>query len=329
LSCTRLLNAPVAVTRLPIHVGERYEILVNLNNDTVGSSFDLKAYNSGQSNSFPGGEPNTTGQFGSLLNNTTFNVLHINVGATTTNPITALPATLANNTYLTAADATVNRTINISGGQPAGNPFVFDSTVFNSNTINKVITVDTTEKWTVVNPNNGVFGHSFHIHDVEFKIVSRGAGGTGTAANYESGWKDTFFISKNESVSFVCRFKDYADATHPFMYHCHFSQHEDDGMMGQFTVTGTPLSSENFDTSTKFKLFPNPSSSKIFITPNDSDLEIYYITICTLEGRVAMMLPQPQWQNGIDVSNLESGVYLLKLMDKATKSITTKKFIKN
>jgi blue copper oxidase len=109
-----LLNAPVAVTRLPIHSGERYEILVNLNNDTVGSSFDLKAYNSGQATGFPGSETATTGNLGSLLNNTTFNVLHINVGATTTNPITALPATLVNNTYLTAADATVNRTLNIT-----------------------------------------------------------------------------------------------------------------------------------------------------------------------------------------------------------------------
>ena len=51
-----LLNAPVALTRLPVHVGERYEILVNLSNDMQGSSLDLKAYNSGQSLGFPGGE---------------------------------------------------------------------------------------------------------------------------------------------------------------------------------------------------------------------------------------------------------------------------------
>jgi hypothetical protein len=66
----------------------------------------------------------------------------------------------------------------------------------------------------------------------------------------------------------------------------------------------------------------------LFINLDDPLAEIYYITITTLEGRVAMMLPQPQWQNGIDVSSLSTGVYILKMMDKATKSITTKKFVK-
>jgi len=327
-----LLNAPVAVTRLKVMVGERYEILVNLTNDAVGGTLDLKAYNSGQSNSFPGGEPGTAGQFGSLLNNTTFNVLHINIGATTTatTPITSIPTSLANNTYFTAADASVSRTVAISGGQPAGNPFVFDSTVFNIDNINKTINVDTTEKWTITNTADQIFGHSFHIHDVQFKIVSRKVGTAAATgpADYESGWKDTFYIVKNESVSFVCRFKDYADATHPFMYHCHFSQHEDDGMMGQFVVTGTPLSNVTTAPSTKFKLYPNPVDTKLYINLNDPLTEIYYITITTVEGRVVMMLPQPQWQNGIDVSNLATGVYVLQMMDKATKSTTTKKFIK-
>ena len=319
-----LLNAPVAVTRLPVHVGERYEILVDLSGESVGSTLDLKAYNSGQSNSFPGGEPGQTGQFGSALNNTTFNVLHINVGATTTNPITAIPSTLANNNYFTAADATVSRTVTISGGQPVGNPFVFDSSVFNINTINKTVNIDTTEKWTIVNSPNAVFGHSFHIHDVQFKIVSRSTGSVGT---YESGWKDTFFISKGESVSFVCRFKDYADATHPFMYHCHFSQHEDDGMMGQFIVKST-LATTDFSPSTKFSLYPNPANDKLFVNLKDASTEIYYVTIATITGRILMMLPEPQWQNGIDISSLEAGVYTFQMMDKQTKSLSTKKFIK-
>ena len=55
-------------------------------------------------------------------------------------------------------------------------------------------------------------------------------------ANYESGWKDDVYLPKGESVTFVARFDDYADSIHPFMYHCHFSNHEDGGMMGQFVV---------------------------------------------------------------------------------------------
>ena len=321
-----LVNAPIAVTRLPVHVGERYEILVNLSNDTVGTSIDLKAYNSGQSNSFPGGEPGTAGQFGSLLNNTTFNVLHINIGATTTNPITAIPTTLTTNTYLTASDATVTRSVAITGGQNGGAvPFTFDNTIFNIATINKTLAANTTEKWTIANTPNAIFGHSFHIHDVQFKILTRSTGAVGA---YESGWKDTFFISRNESVVFVARFADYSDATHPFMYHCHFSQHEDDGMMGQFVVSG-PLSIAENSSTTSFSLYPNPANDKLYIKLKDTATEIYYVTITTMQGRVAMMLPQPQWQNGIDISSLASGVYLLQMMDKETKSTTTRKFIKN
>ena len=90
------------------------------------------AYNSGQSFGFPGGEPASSGQFGSLLNNTNFNLLRINVTATTANPITAVPATLANNIYWTSSNATVTRTINITNGNPGPNaiPFNFDNTSF-------------------------------------------------------------------------------------------------------------------------------------------------------------------------------------------------------
>ncbi|MFV8333514.1 hypothetical protein [Flavobacterium sp. GSP14] len=41
-----LLNAPIAVTRMAIQTGERYEIMVNLGDDAVGAeTLFLKAYN--------------------------------------------------------------------------------------------------------------------------------------------------------------------------------------------------------------------------------------------------------------------------------------------
>ena len=334
-----LLNAPVAVTRLPIHVGERYEILVDLSSETVDSTLDIKAYNNsksinfpeGVSNSFPGGEPGTTGTFGSLLNNTTFNVLHINVGAATTSttPILTIPSTLVNNTYWTAKDATVTRaTINITNGQPgpASVPFNFDNTTYSLTMTPKVVNLDDIEKWTIANTNPAVFGHAFHLHDIEFKIISRNSQ---APAAYESGWKDTFFISKNETVSFVGKFDDYADSdvTHPYMYHCHFGGHEDGGMMGQFIVKST-LATTDFSPSTKFSLYPNPANDKLFVNLKDASTEIYYVTIATITGRIVMMLPEPQWQNGIDISSLEAGVYTFQMMDKQTKSLSTKKFIK-
>ena len=325
-----LLNAPVAVTRVKLMVGERVEIMVNLGGDSVGSSIDLKAYNSGQAFGFPGGEPNTSGDFGSLLNNIDFNVLHINVAATTTatTPITSVPSTLATNTYWTATDATVTRAIAVTNGNPgpASVPFNFDNVSYSLTMTPKVVNLDDVEKWTITNSN--VFGHSFHLHDVEFKIVARN--GVATAVgSHESGWKDTFYLPKSESVTFVAKFDDFADSdvNHPYMYHCHFGGHEDGGMMGQFIVTGTMATNQNA-TNTNFSLYPNPANDKLFVNLKDTATEIYYVTISTITGRVVMMLPQPEWQNGIDISSLEAGVYTFQMMDKQSKSITTKKFIK-
>jgi bilirubin oxidase len=325
-----LLNAPVAVTRVKLMVGERVEIMVNLGGDAVGSSIDLKSYNSGQAFGYPGGEPNTSGDFGSLLNNIDFNVLHINVAATTTatTPITSVPSSLATNTYWTATDATVTRAIAVTNGNPgpASVPFNFDNVSYSLTMTPKVVNLNDIEKWTVT--NNNVFGHTFHLHDVEFKIVARNGSAT-AVGTHESGWKDTFYLPRNESVTFVAKFDDFADpdVNHPYMYHCHFGNHEDEGMMGQFIVTGTMAADQNA-TNTNFSLYPNPVNDRLFINLKDSETEIYYVTISTITGRVVMMLPQPEWQNGIDISSLEAGVYTFQMMDKQTKSTTTKKFIK-
>ncbi len=225
-----LLNAPVPVTRMKLAVGERVEILVNLGSDAVGSSIDMKAFNTGQIFGFPGAEPASSGNFGSLLNNIDFSLLHINVVASNANPITALPVTLANNVYWTNTDVTNIRTITITGGQ-AGSAFTFDNNTYGSSTINQNIKLNAVEKWTIV--NNNIFGHSFHIHDVQFKIISRSSG---SIAAYESGWKDVVYVPLGESVSVIAKFDDFSSGVNSYMYHCHFSNHEDEGLMGQFLV---------------------------------------------------------------------------------------------
>lgn len=319
-----LLNAPVAVTRVKLLVGERIEIMVNLSNDVVGSSLNLKAYNSGQTFGFPGGEPASAGQFGSLLNNLDFNVLHINIAAATANPITSLPATLANNTYWTANDATVSRSITITNGNPGGPAFNFDNLSFQLNYINKTVNLNSIEKWTVT--NNNVFGHTFHIHDVQFKIVDRNGNANGVG-NYESGWKDVMYVPKGESVSFVAKFDDYADAIHPFMYHCHFSNHEDDGMMGQFVVTSAAGLDKISTNGLDFAVYPNPAKDRIFFSFANENPDVYYLKIKNLNGKTVLMMPKPLLEAGIEVSRLESGVYFVELTDNATKTTTVKKFI--
>lgn len=324
-----LLNSPIAVTRVKLMVGERVEIMVNLGSDQIGSSLNLMAYNSGQTFGFPGSEPGTNGAFGSLLNNINFNVLHINVIASTNNPINSLPSSLTSNSYYTSANATVTRTINITNGNPGPNPipFNFDNTSFAIGTINKTVNLNDIEKWTII--NNNVFGHTFHIHDVEFKIVDRNGSPTGVGS-HESGWKDVIYVPRGESVSFVAKFDDYADAIHPFMYHCHFSNHEDEGMMGQFIVTNTITTvNEYIKNENEFMLYPNPAKNILNVSFDKSYMQAYYIRIINSSGKTLMMLPKPNLENGIDINGLKSGTYFLQLTDDKNKLTNTKKFIKD
>lgn len=226
-----LLDAPVAVTQMKLVVGERVEILVDLSKDAIGASLDLMSYNANATFGFGGSEPATSGQFGSLLNKKDFPLLHINVKATTATAITALPGKLTTNTYWTNANVTNTRTITITGGQ-GGSAFTFDNNTYGSTKINQTLKLNAVEKWTIT--NNNIFGHSFHIHDIQFKIISRSSGGV---AAYESGWKDTVYVPVGESVSVIAKFDDFASGSNPYMYHCHFPNHEDEGLMGQFLVT--------------------------------------------------------------------------------------------
>ena len=224
-----LVDKPIPVRRMKLMVGERVEVLVNLGADKVKSSLDLMAFNAGQDFGFPGGEPGTRPPNGGYLNNIDFRLLHINVTPRTAKAITRLPATLTKNKFWTGADVTNQRTIRISGGRP-GEPFFFDERPYSPNINNQTVKCGAVEQWTIC--NNNIFGHTFHIHDVQFSVLSRSS----AVPAYERGWKDTVYLPRGETVSFIAKFDDYASDTDAFMYHCHMSNHEDAGLMGQFIV---------------------------------------------------------------------------------------------
>jgi bilirubin oxidase len=230
-----LLGSPVPVTRLVMAPGERYEILVNLSGDAVGSVIELKSFNgpdAGLSFGFAGLENASGGEFGSLLNYKTFNLLGIQVSAATAGALTTVPSTLVSSTFPSVTDLSQSRSLVITATGP-GAPFTFNNVGFNMNTINQTVALGATESWTVNGGN--IFGHSFHIHGVQFKLIARN-GNSLAVKDYEVGWKDTFYVPINETVTFIAKFDDAADATYPYMYHCHMVNHEDAGLMGQFVV---------------------------------------------------------------------------------------------
>ena len=323
-----LVDKPVGVTRFLISPGERVEILINCSGQS-GTSVDLKAYNSTLSNFIAGGENFPNGPFANALGKKDFNILNIKIGAANAKAITNIPSTLTTNQFLSAASANLTRTITFtdSAGVPnilGPNAFILGHKMFDLKYINHIVPLNNTEIWEL--KSSSIFAHPFHIHDVEFYLLSRN--GAAVPA-YEQGWKDVVLVKGNETVKFIAKFDDFADATHPFMYHCHISLHEDEGMMGQFVVTTPSNGLTNLNSAAfEYSIMPVPATDRINIVCADPN-EVYYITITDQLGRTKMMLPQPDLRNGIDISSLAAGIYFVQLMDKKTKQLSIQKFIKS
>lgn len=330
-----LLNAPVSVTRYLLHAGERIEILVNCLSQS-GTSLDLKAYNSTLSNFVAGGEAFVNGPFANALGKKDFNILHLKIGTITSSPITTVPAMLTINKPLNSADAVITRKLTFSDSAGVKvpvilgpNAFVINHKLFKLNVTDYNIALNNTEIWEIT--SNSVFGHPFHIHDVEFNILSvKGA----APAAAQAGWKDVVFIPGKTGttpsvVRFIAKFDDYADASHPFMFHCHISLHEDEGMMGQFLVTSPSGTVNLFPKSDpQINIFPNPAKTKLFVAYDQPNSQVYYARIINALGKTVLMLPKPELEKGIDISGLASGMYTLQITQDETKIMTTKKFIK-
>ncbi len=196
------LEAPVSMNRLILSPAERAEIVVDFSGD-LNKSLELKEYN----------------------NSKTF--VKINVSKTAAGT-TVLPSVLT--TLDALGTATNTRSFILDGSM--GN-FTINGVSMDPNVINENIALGQVEEWTVKNNMN--VNHNFHIHATHFRLIKRN-GSTNIAAN-ENGYKDTVYIPAGEEVTLQVTMTDYTDATVPYMYHCHFLEHEDNGMMGQFTVS--------------------------------------------------------------------------------------------
>ena len=198
------LESPVSLSTLKLSPGERAEIVIDLSGD-LNKTIYLKE----------------------LTQNKNF--LKINVITTATQQ-TQLPARLTTLDRYTLAQAINTRTFTLSGGM--GNLYINGKSM-DKNVINESVPVDQIEVWEVTNQMG--MNHNFHIHATHFQIVERNGSSANVAEN-EKGYKDTIHLAPNDSVKLMVKMTDYTDANAPYMYHCHFLEHEDAGMMGQFVV---------------------------------------------------------------------------------------------
>jgi FtsP/CotA-like multicopper oxidase with cupredoxin domain len=112
--------------------------------------------------------------------------------------------------------AMMNHTIN-------GRPYEMDR-------VDEHVPFGATEIWRFV--NRAPFPHPVHMHAVHFQVLSR-RGGRNRVMPWEGGWKDTVLLHPDEEVEVIARFD-----RHPgiFMLHCHNLEHEDMGMMMNFSI---------------------------------------------------------------------------------------------
>jgi len=302
-----LLNAPVAMTRLQLSPGERAEILVNFSGQQ-GSVVYLKQNGTQLPSGYPGGPLGGMGGTLGPLDNINFNLLQINVGAPTVNPVTTVPTTLTTNTILSEVGAT-SRSIAITGNPAMSmTNFLMNGVIYNPSVINFTTQQDNVEVWNIT--NQSMMPHPFHIHGNHFYVLK--VNGATPAPNMQ-GRKDVITVPPNGgSVKLITQYKDFADANMPFMYHCHILSHEDLGMMGQFIVNANPMSVDTFLKDDEVKIYPNPSNASKAITIK-SDSNLLSVMVFDMLGRAIFFKNLQGNQDTIESNNLYRGLYLVQV----------------
>ena len=121
---------------------------------------------------------------------------------------------------------TITYDVSATGGPSADfvPNFTIDGVRFDPNNIGNTFQLGSVEEITLLNPSNRQ--HPFHIHINPFQIVDITGGPTDLLSIGR--WQDTILIPQFGSVTIRTRFQDY---TGPYVNHCHFLAHEDQGMM--------------------------------------------------------------------------------------------------
>ena len=220
------LDRPIQLSNLRLSPGERVELLVDF---ATGSDVVLTS----------GQNPNV-GMMGGMMGGRRaqggrFSVLPFSTDSSAPARITKLPTDLGGGRPDDDATGAPMRRLSLDmpmgmgmmrGG--AGGQFSINGAAFAMNKINFGIERGTMERWTV---SAAMMMHPFHIHGVRFQVLAEN-GHAPQPPN--TGWKDTVLV--NGSVDLLARFDHPAPVQAPYLYHCHILEHEDAGMMGQFTV---------------------------------------------------------------------------------------------
>lgn len=301
-----LLNAPVAMTRLTLGSGERAEILVNLAG-MQGQQLVLRTFGNELPNGFPGG-PAMAGMPVGPLDNTTSNVLTIQVQAQTANPVTTMPTVLNQAQAWSTAGADARTLLMTAQPMMSMDNFFINGVKYDHDVINFFTDLGKTEVWTLT--NRTMMAHPFHVHGNSFYVLD--INGAAPPAHMR-GKKDVVMVPPmNTSVRIVTRFENFADPQMPFMYHCHILSHEDHGMMGQFIVRPTVVSTQGHSSEANVRIFPNPVQAGAPLRL-DANQPVERFELYDVAGRLVLQLNGHQATVALP-NHIAPGLYTVRIM---------------
>ena len=215
------LNQPVEMEFIDMAPGERNEIMIDLSD---GANATLIA------DLLPADPEDSGGWF---ANTPQANVVELRVDSTMQASGT-LPSTLNDIAYFDRSDATQIRTFSLEmevrgGTRDNMDIFAINGRSMDMSYINERVKKGEVEIWRITSQR---MPHPFHIHGASFQILTYNGE---PPAEADRGWKDTVVVG-DEVTEIIVRFDYEATEEFPYMYHCHMLEHEDYGMMGQFTV---------------------------------------------------------------------------------------------
>ncbi|MEM9397408.1 MAG: multicopper oxidase domain-containing protein [Pseudomonadota bacterium] len=221
------LKAPIAITALTMAPGERNEVLVDMRGRNE-ISLNAELLSADPEDQLP------------IFKNPVRRVLELRVDPEL-DPGGSLPEELntiagfseeeidgakKRSFYLGMDDDQIEKAV---ASHDHHNMFTVNGKSMDLTRIDERVALGELERWTLTAE---MMPHPFHVHGVSFLILEHHGR---EPAEADRGWKDTVVISE-EPTTVLMRFHHEATEQTPYMYHCHILEHEDGGMMGQFTV---------------------------------------------------------------------------------------------
>lgn len=227
-----LLPRPVAMRSLTLAPAERVEIVVDF---SAGATRLLSAPDSNMG--MMGG-----GMMGGMMRGASpeavadgglFEVMSFSIDTSRPAPVTALVKTLAGAPLPEFGDPVRRRRFALNMGMGmgmmrGGGAMAINGETMDMAVINEELRIGEAEIWEV---STDMMAHPFHVHGTSFQVLSLNGRKTEYAT---TGLKDVVLV--DGTAELLVQVNRRAEANRPFMYHCHILEHEDLGMMGQFTV---------------------------------------------------------------------------------------------